>query len=111
MTHGDKPQWIVKAGLAVFGILVAGNASAQRQQQAVTIQIESNTIQTPNAPAECTDFKKGPGGSWTPLKYIIITSGECSVIFGPGQVSFLPGIPSACDADIGSVLKQKCDGR
>ena len=93
----------LKATVTVIGLVLAGDAFAE--QQSVTIQIEAG------APAECSDFTKSTGGSWTPTKYIIISSGGCSVIIGAGQVSFLPGIPSACGADIGMVLNQKCGKR
>jgi len=80
-------------------------------KKSVTIQIESKTITEPNTPAECSDFERSPGRSWTPIKYIRISLDDCSVVIGAGQVSFSPGIPSTCGVDIGSVLNQKCGGR
>src|SRR5215475_10021615 len=50
----------LKATVAVIGLVLAGDAFAE--QQSVTIQIEAG------APAECSDFTKSTGGSWTPTK-------------------------------------------
>src|SRR5215813_8110020 len=92
---------IAKAFAATLSTLLAYDACAK--EPAVTIQTESGTA------AQCKDFKKNSDdGSWTPGKYIIISSGDCSVIIGTGQMSFLPGIPSTCGADIGLLLQRKC---
>src|SRR5215471_1391357 len=90
----------LKATVAMIGLVLGGDAFAQ--QEPVTIQTEAG------AAAECSDFKKEADGAWTPNKYIVISASGCTVIIDPGQVSFLPGMPTACGADIGMVLNQKC---
>jgi hypothetical protein len=94
----------LKATVAVIGILLAREASAQ-QQRTVTMQTEAG------APAECSDFQKNPNGSWTPTKDITISASGCTLVIGAGQVSFQPGMPAACGADIGFALNQKCGKR
>jgi hypothetical protein len=53
-------------------------------------------------PLTCSDFKRNPNGSWSPLVGITLNG----VTMGPG-VSFTPGV-SFGGVDLASILNQKC---
>ena len=80
------------------------------QQQSPTLAVDGGvTIRTDSAPATCSDFRKEPDGSWTPVKEVSISTADgCWARLKAGEFGLTPGIAMFCGADIGLALNRQC---